>query len=93
MHWDYYNSLVIHPMFLACLAVVGEDEQWRLFAAEQTRRAARYAVVQERLVAPDGSSRWRVVFLYRAGAFQTLATVALPVSCSRSYLLRRCEVF
>lgn len=42
-------------MLLVCLAVVGGDAEWQNFAAEQTCRAARYAVVQERLVAPDGS--------------------------------------
>ena len=78
LHWDYYNSFVIQPMLLACLAVVGGDEEWRSFAAEQTRRAVRYAVVQERLVAPDSS--YPVIgrsITYRAGAFQTLAAMAL----------------
>ena len=27
LHWDYYNSFVIQPMLLACLAVVGGDEE------------------------------------------------------------------
>ena len=78
MHWDYYNSFVIQPMLGACLAVVGKDEEWKAFAAEQTRRAIRYAAVQERLIAPDGS--YPVTgrsITYRAGAFQTLAAVAL----------------
>ena len=78
MHWDYYNSYVIQPMLLACLAVVGRDEEWQKFSAEQTRRATRYAAVQERMVAPDGS--YPVTgrsITYRAGAFQTLAAVAL----------------
>ena len=78
MHWDYYNSFVIQPMLGACLAVVGGDKEWRAFAAEQVRRAARYAVVQERLIAPDGS--YPVTgrsITYRAGAFQMLAAVTL----------------
>ena len=77
-HWDYYNSFVIQPMLLACLAVVGGDDKWKTFAAEQTCRAVRYAAVQERLIAPDGS--YPVTgrsITYRAGAFQTLAAVAL----------------
>ncbi len=36
MHWDYYNSFVIQPTFGACLAVVGEDEEWRALASERT---------------------------------------------------------
>ncbi len=78
LHWDYYNGFVIQPMLLACLAVVGGDEEWKTFAAEHTRRAVRYAVVQERLIAADGS--YPVTgrsITYRAGAFQALAAVAL----------------
>ena len=78
LHWDYYNSFVIQPMLLACLGVVGGDGEWKKFATEQTRRATRYAAVQERMVAPDGS--YPVTgrsITYRAGAFQTLAAVAL----------------
>ena len=78
LHWDYYNSFVIQPMLLACLAVVGEDEEWKALNQQEAQRAERYAVVQERLIAPDGSypATGRSI-TYRAGAFQTLATVAL----------------
>ena len=54
LHWDYYNSFVIQPMLLACLAVVGGDEEWKTFAAEQQRRATRYA---RRAGAPDRAGR------------------------------------
>ncbi len=83
------------------VAVVGGDEEWRAFAAEQARRATRYAAVQERLIAPDGS--YPVTgrsITYRAGAFQTLAAVALgetlpkelppaQVRCALTAVLRR----
>ena len=78
LHWDYYNSFVIQPMLLACLAVVGAEDEWKAFKEKEAQRSERYAVVQERLIAPDGSypATGRSI-TYRAGAFQTLAAVAL----------------
>src|SRR5204862_7872409 len=55
-HWDYYNSFVIHPMMLDVLdACQGEMPAWQEFAARELERARRYAAIQERLIAPDGS--------------------------------------
>ena len=56
LHWDYYNSFVIHPFLLAVLEAVGEHKaEWRAFVPVTRARAARYAVVQERMIAADGS--------------------------------------
>jgi hypothetical protein len=79
-HWDYYNSFVIQPMLLDVLAVlhpvlprppaIAPDEAWR--------RARRFAQVQERMVAPDGSfPPLGRSLAYRCGAFQHLAFMAL----------------
>jgi hypothetical protein len=79
LHWDYYNSFVIHPMLWEILEVCGRH-QVRLaldLATEQTR-AQRYAVVQERQISPEGS--YPVIgrsSVYRFGAFQVLALTAL----------------
>ena len=55
-HWDYYNSFVIQPMLLDVLAVCGDArEGWLAMRAGIVARARRYAAIQERLVAPDGS--------------------------------------
>jgi hypothetical protein len=78
-HWDYYNSFVIHPMLVDVLAAVkDESSAWADIAAREELRAARYAAVQERLIAPDGSfpAIGRSI-AYRAGAFHLLAQSAL----------------
>jgi hypothetical protein len=78
-HWDYYNSFVIQPMLLDVLDAVGtEVPAWKEIAARVEPRARRYAAVQERLIAPDGSFPpiGRSI-AYRFGAFQVLAQMAL----------------
>lgn len=78
-HWDYYNSFVIQPMLLDVLDVCGDHTAaWRDLAAKVRPRARRYAAIQERLVAPDGSFPpiGRSI-AYRCGAFHLLASVAL----------------
>jgi hypothetical protein len=78
-HWDYYNSFVIQPMLLDVLDAVGAGKPaWTAMRAPIRERARRYAAVQERLVAPDGTFPpiGRSI-AYRAGAFQLLAQMAL----------------
>jgi hypothetical protein len=79
LHWDYYNSYVIQPMLLEVLRVCAEkknplgDLRPKILA-----RAQRYAVVQERLISPEGT--FPVIgrsSAYRFGAFQLLADMAL----------------
>jgi hypothetical protein len=77
-HWDYYNSFVIHPMLTDVLeACKGESPSWAEMAVRAEQRAARYAAVQERLVASDGSfpPMGRSI-AYRCGAFHLLAQAA-----------------
>jgi len=101
-HWDYYNSYVIHPMLLeitrAMQKVHPEAAAWY---PTLLQRAQRYAVIQERLIAPDGS--FPVIgrsITYRVGAFQALAQVALwdllpadlppaQVRCALTAVIRR----
>ena len=78
-HWDYYNSFVIHPMMLDVLDAVREDNAaWRTLATRVEERGRRYAGVQERMIAPDGSfpAVGRSI-AYRCGAFHQLARAAL----------------
>jgi hypothetical protein len=78
-HWDYYNSFVIHPMLIDVLeACKGELPAWADMASRSEQRAARYAAIQERLVASDGSfpPMGRSI-AYRCGAFHLLAQAAL----------------
>ena len=77
-HFDYYNSFVIQPMLLDTLTVLKKHDAGFAPALEVVmKRAARYAEIQERLIAPDGTfpSIGRST-TYRFGAFQTLAQIA-----------------
>jgi hypothetical protein len=81
-HWDYYNSFVIQPMLLAVLDNVkpkdSSTDAWQPLRPLIMKRARRYAEIQERLIAPDGS--FPAVgrsLAYRCGAFHHLATMAL----------------
>ena len=78
-HWDYYNSFVIHPMLLDVLAVVRDEmPAWKALSTRVEQRAARYAAVLERLIAPDGTfPPIGRSLAYRFGAFHLLAQIAL----------------
>ncbi|HLP75594.1 MAG TPA: DUF2264 domain-containing protein [Candidatus Paceibacterota bacterium] len=78
-HFDYYNSFVIHPMLVDVLRnLFKKDERFETAYRTALNRARRFAEVQERLVAPDGTfpSLGRST-TYRCGAFQSLAQIAL----------------
>jgi hypothetical protein len=78
-HWDSYNSFVIHPMMLDVLdACQDEMPAWKELAGREIERARRYAAIQERLIAPDGTFPpiGRSI-AYRFGAFHLLAQIAL----------------
>lgn len=78
-HWDYYNSYVIQPMLVEALDVVGDEApEWATLRTRAKERLSRYAAIQERMIAPDGT--FPVIgrsIAYRAGAFQGLALAAL----------------
>lgn len=74
-HFDYYNSFVIHPMLVDVLAVLQKkDETYGSVYEKELQRARRYAEIQERLIAPDGTypAIGRSI-TYRFGAFHALA--------------------
>ena len=78
-HWDYYNSFVIQPMLLQVLDTVSNHSNaWKSFGPDVFARAQRYAVIQERLISPEGT--YPVIgrsMAYRFGAFHHLADIAL----------------
>jgi len=77
--WDYYNSYVIQPFLIDVIEGIGKvSDRWASLRQPILDRARRYAEVQERLVAPDGSFPpiGRSI-PYRCGAFQLLAQMAL----------------
>lgn len=77
-HWDYYNSFVIQPMYVDIVRTLAEAEaEYREKKPVVEKRAARYAEVLERMIAPDGT--YPVIgrsVTYRFGAFQMLAQAA-----------------
>jgi hypothetical protein len=79
LHCDYYNSFVIQPMLLNILDTVSDASSgWRGLKPETTRRAQRFAAIQERLIGPDGSfPPVGRSLCYRFGAFHLLAEIAL----------------
>ena len=75
--WDYYNSYVIYPMLMELHDIFPElsdkKQKDRLLL-----RAKRYAAIQEKMIAPDGTFivTGRSI-AYRCGAFHHLANMAL----------------
>jgi hypothetical protein len=77
-HWDYYNGYVIQPMLVETIDVFRDDPEWGGLHDRIIARARRYAAVQERLIAPDGTyPPLGRSLVYRFGAFQPLAQLAL----------------
>lgn len=85
LHFDHYNSFVIQPMLYDI--VEASPELSALWASERkliAHRLKRYASIQERMIAPDGTfPPIGRSLAYRIGALQALALVAwkemLPV--------------
>jgi hypothetical protein len=84
---DYYNSFVIHPMIYELSEIL--EKRWSYPVSKEVygKRLSRYAEIQERQIAPDGT--YIVVgrsVTYRCGAFQALSLAAwkhmLPNSLS-----------
>jgi hypothetical protein len=88
-HWDYYNSFVMQPMLLNILDALGDQAARRVAPGDQAARwsalrqpivlrAQRYAAIEERLIAPDGTyPPIGRSLAYRFGAFQHLAEMSL----------------
>jgi hypothetical protein len=77
-HWDFYNSFVIQPYLLQLMDTVGDQSPaWSAMRTPIHQRAQRYAAIQERLIAPDGSFPpiGRSI-TYRCGTFHLLADAA-----------------
>ena len=74
-HWDFYNSFVIQPYLRTILPVITRvDQSYNASLEKFNKIASRYAAIQERLIAPDGSypAIGRSI-AYRCGAFHHLA--------------------
>lgn len=78
-HFDYYNSFVIHPMYVDILDTFYKDsEEIQKIRDIELVRAARYASILEKMIGPDGS--YPIVgrsICYRFGAFHLLSQMTL----------------
>ncbi|MCR4853113.1 MAG: DUF2264 domain-containing protein [Prevotella sp.] len=77
-HLDYYNSLVIHPMFTEVLRIMKKHGlEGADFLPTQEQRHGRLAAQLERMISPEGS--YPVTgrsIVYRFGSFHALADAA-----------------
>jgi hypothetical protein len=101
-HWDFYNSFVIQPYLLQLMDTLADQSSaWSSMRTPIKQRAQRYAAIQERMIAPDGSypAIGRSI-TYRCGAFHLLADASrrniLPealtppqVRCALSAVMQR----
>ena len=97
-HWDYYNTFVIQPMMLDIARTLPDCKN---IAQAVEARAVRHAVIQERLISPEGTfPPIGRLLAYRFGAFQLLAQIALmnklpsavspaQVRCALTAVIRR----
>ena len=101
-HFDYYNSIVIHPMMLDILTVLKNKNltDSTVYNTEKSR-SIRYAEQMERLISPEGT--YPAVgrsLAYRFGIFHCLSQIsllkALPnevnpaqVRCALTSVIRR----
>lgn len=82
--FDYYNSFVIHPMYIEALEVITEagkhERIWNMPGCnyqKAIKRAQRFGTILERMISPEGTLP--VVgrsITYRTGSLQTLALLA-----------------
>ncbi len=81
--FDYYNSFVLHPMYVECLEVFtngGKNKIWNAggcdFARAQ-RRMQRFGMILERFISPEGTFPvFGRSITYRTGTLQPLALLA-----------------
>lgn len=97
-HYDYYNSFVIQPMLLDIVRTLPD---WKRLEKNIEARAVRHAMIQERLISPEGTfPPVGRSLAYRFGAFQLLAQIALmdklppalspaQVRCALTAVMRR----
>ena len=81
--FDFYNSFVLHPMYVECLEVMtdgGKKSGWNLKADNFNRgikRMQRFGIILERFVSPEGAFPvFGRSITYRTAVLQPLALLA-----------------
>lgn len=78
-HFDYYNSIVIHPMLAAIVDIAKtKTRSYNWFVSRLDTINKRYAVIQERMINTDGTFpiTGRSI-VYRGGVFHHLSDISL----------------
>lgn len=82
--FDYYNSFVIHPMYVECLEVMtngGKQNIWNVKGGnfpKALKRMQRFGMILERFVSPEGTFPvFGRSITYRTGVLQPLALLSL----------------
>ena len=82
--FDYYNSFVIHPMYVECLEVMtngGKQNIWNVKGGNfpnALKRMQRFGMILERFVSPEGTYPvFGRSITYRTGVLQPLALLSL----------------
>lgn len=75
---DYYNSYVIHPMYIEVLEVCNANKFWTPISTKLAiKRMQRFNTFLERLISPEGTyPAFGRSVVYRMGAFQTMTLAA-----------------
>lgn len=77
--FDYYNSYVIHPMYVECLEVLTDARPNAYRARYQTglKRMQKFGTILERFISPEGAFPvFGRSITYRTGVLQPLALLA-----------------
>lgn len=76
--FDYYNSFVMHPMYVEVLETLEANKFWSNVSSKlAVKRMQRFNTILERLISPEGTFPpvGRSI-TYRMGVFQTMALAA-----------------
>ena len=76
--FDYYNSFVMHPMYVEVLETLEANKFWSSVSSKlAVKRMQRFNTILERLISPEGTFPpvGRSI-TYRMGVFQTMALAA-----------------
>lgn len=82
--FDYYNSYVLHPMFVECQEIITQGGKYNVWNMPKggfdkgVKRMQRYGLILERLISPEGTFPvYGRSITYRTGTLQPLALLAL----------------
>ncbi|MCD8292376.1 MAG: DUF2264 domain-containing protein [Prevotellaceae bacterium] len=81
--FDYYNSYVLHPMYIESLEVFSQDGKKKIWNASRSnldrawKRMQRFGMILERFISPEGAFPvFGRSITYRTGTLQPLAMLA-----------------